>query len=250
MEFCLAGKKALITGGSRGIGRVTALCFARAGADVAIAARKQEELEEVAEQIKELGRKSIAVVAHVGKLPQIRNLIEQVKAEFGHIDILVNNAGTNPTGASAIDIEEPAWDVIMNLNLKGAFFLSQAVAKIMREHGGGVIINVSSSTGIRPGRLPVYSISKAGLIMATMVLAKEWGQYGIRVNAVAPGTIETRFSEAMTKDPEVSKELMAKIPLRRFGVPEDIAGLMLYLASDASAYVTGTVVSIDGGMIL
>ena len=171
-SFSLSGKVALVTGGSRGIGKAIAVGLAKFGADVAVTSRKLPDLEEVASEIKGLGRKSMAVATHVGRMDEINNLVPKVKAELGRIDILVNNAGTNPTMDAAISIEERAWDSIMNLNLKGLFFLSQAVAKLMQEQGGGKIINVASVAGITPDILPVYSISKAGVIMATKVMAQ------------------------------------------------------------------------------
>ena len=250
IDFSLQGKVALITGGSRGIGKATALGFARAGADVVVTSRKLPDLEMVAEEIKGLGRKSLAIAAHVGRVEDIKNLVSKVKEEFGRIDILVNNAGTNPAMDSALDAEERAWDAIMNLNLKGLFFLSQAVARVMKEHGGGVIINVSSAAGIRPGVLPLYSISKAGVIMATKVMAQEWGKYGIRVNAVAPGVVKTRFSEALWSNPQISAKILNKVPMQRFAEPEEMVGAMVYLASNASQYVTGTVISVDGGEVI
>jgi NAD(P)-dependent dehydrogenase (short-subunit alcohol dehydrogenase family) len=248
MDFTVKGKVALVTGASRGIGKATALGLAQMGADVALASRKLPELERVAETIKGLGRKSIAVPSHLGKTDEIENLVKTVEDEFGKIDILVNNAGANPTMASALDIEERAWDVIMNLNLKGLFFLSQAVARIMKEHGGGNIINVSSLHGVKPScLLPAYSISKAGVIAATKVMAGEWAKYNIRVNAVAPGLIKTEFSEALWSNDKILKEAMKKTPLARIGTPEDIASSIVYLASDASSYVTGEVLVVDGG---
>ena len=247
MNFSLEGKVALVTGASRGIGQATALGLARAGADVALASRKLPELENVADEIRKLGKKSLAVVSHIGRMDEIGNLVSKVKDEFGRIDILVNNAATNPTMDAAIDIKERAWDAIMNLNLKGLFFLSQSVARIMREQGGGKIINISSMAGIRPDALPVYSISKAGVIMATKVMANEWAKYNIRVNAVAPGAIKTKFSEALYANPEISKTMMSTTPMARLGKPEEIVGAIIYLASDASSYVTGHVLVIDGG---
>jgi NAD(P)-dependent dehydrogenase (short-subunit alcohol dehydrogenase family) len=204
-------------------------------------------LEKTAEEIKGTGRKVLAVVAHIGKMEDINNLVAKVKREFGKIDILVNNAGTNPTMAPAIEIEERAWDVTMNVNLKGVFFLSQAVARIMIEQGGGCIINVVSAGGIRPHILPIYSISKSAVIMTTKVMALEWAKYGIRVNAVAPGLVKTRFSEALWSNKETLDYLLSRVPMRRFGELNEIMGTMLYLASDTSSFVTGTVVNVDGG---
>jgi NAD(P)-dependent dehydrogenase (short-subunit alcohol dehydrogenase family) len=247
MDFSLEGKVALVTGGSRGIGEAIALGLAKAGADVAIASRKLPELEKVTEKIIGLRRKSLAVAAHVGKLEEINNLVGKVKAEFGRIDILVNNAGTNPTMDQAIDIEERAWDSIMNLNLKGLFFLSQVVAKLMKEQGGGKIVNVASVAGITPDILPIYSISKAGVIMATKVMAQQWAKYNIRVNAIAPGLTKTRFSEALWSNPEILQGAISTTPMRRVAEPEEMVGAVIYLASDASSYVTGQVIAIDGG---
>jgi NAD(P)-dependent dehydrogenase (short-subunit alcohol dehydrogenase family) len=247
MDFSLKGKVALITGASRGIGQAVAIGLAQAGADIAIASRKLPDLEKVAEQVRKTGRKCLPVAAHVARVEEINNLVGQVMAEYGKIDILVNNAATNPTMASAMDVDERAWDSIMNLNLRGLFFLSQAVARLMKEKGGGKIINISSIAGISPDLLPVYSISKAGVIMATKVMAQQWAQYNIRVNAVAPGLTKTRFSEALWKNPDILKLAMGKTPMARVADPEEMVGAVLYLAADASSYVTGQVIAIDGG---
>ena len=247
MEFSLKNKVVLITGASRGIGQVTAIEMARSGADVAIASRKLPDLEKVAEEIKKTGRKCLPVPAHVGKMEEINNLVKRVLEEFGKIDILVNNAGTNPSMAQAIDVDERAWDSTMNLNLKGLFFLSQAVARVMKEKGGGIIINVASIAGITPDILPIYSISKAAAIMATKVMAQQWAPYNIRVNAIAPGLTKTRFSEALWNNPDILKMAMSKTPMARPGEPDEMVGAIIYLASDASSYVTGQVIAIDGG---
>ncbi len=236
-KFSLEGKVALVTGGSRGIGRAIALTFADAGADVAISSRKLPALEEVAEEIRGKGRKSIALACHIAKIEDSRNLVEKVKNEWGRIDILVNNAGTNPYYGPLLDAEEWAWDVTMNVNLKGPFLLSQLVARVMREQGGGSIINIASGAGIRPSALHIYSVSKAGLIMLTQVMAKEWGQYNIRTNAIAPGLVKTKFSEVFWKGSSAED---------RIPVPEDIAATALYLVSDASRYVNGETILIGG----
>jgi NAD(P)-dependent dehydrogenase (short-subunit alcohol dehydrogenase family) len=247
VDFSLKGKVALITGASRGIGQAAAMALAGAGADVALSSRKAPDLEKVAGEIRKTSRKALVVAAHVAKMDEISNLVSRVREEFGRIDILVNNAATNPTMDSAMDVPERAWDSIMNLNLKGLFFLSQAVARVMKEKGGGKIINVASIAGITPDILPVYSISKAGVIMATKVMAQQWAQYGIRVNAIAPGLTKTRFSEALWNNPDILKVALTKTPLARVAEPEEMAGAILYLASDASSYVTGQVLAIDGG---
>ncbi len=250
MDFSLKDKVALITGASRGIGEATAMGLAQAGADLAIVSRKLPDLEKVAEEVRKLGKKCLPVQAHLGKVEEINQLVKRVLEEFGKIDILVNNAATNPTMAQAIDVDERAWDSIMNLNLKGLFFLSQAVAKVMKEKGGGKIINVSSAAGTTPDILPIYSISKAGVNMATKVMAQQWAQYNIRVNAIAPGLTKTRFSEALWKNPDILKMAMFKTPLRRPADPEEMVGAIIYLASDASSYVTGQIIGIDGGITI
>jgi NAD(P)-dependent dehydrogenase (short-subunit alcohol dehydrogenase family) len=250
MDFSLEGRVALVTGGSRGIGRAFALGLAQAGADVVVASRKLPDLEKVSEEIRGLGRKSLAVAAHVAKMDQIKDLVGKVKDEFGKIDILVNNAATNPVMDHALDVEERAWDTIMNLNLKGLFFLSQAVARVMKEKGGGKIINVTSIEGITPGILPVYSISKAGVIMATKVMAREWSKYNIRVNAIAPGLTKTSFSEALWNNPEILKDAMSITPMGRIAEPEEMVGAVIYLASDTSSYTTGQIIAIDGGVTM
>jgi dehydrogenase/reductase SDR family protein 4 len=246
-QFSLEGKVALVTGGSRGIGEATALGFAAAGADVAVASRKLPDLEKVAEQIRGLGRRSLAVAAHMGRTDEIKGLVDTVTGEFGRIDILVNNAGANPVMDSALDIEERAWDTIMNLNLKGLFFLSQAVARVMKEHGGGTIISVASTAGLRPGALPVYCISKAGVIMATRIMAHEWAKYNIRANVIAPGLLRTRFSEALWNNPDILNASLAGTPMKRIGEADEVVGTMIYLASDASSYVNGALITLDGG---
>lgn len=237
VNFSLEGKVALIAGGSRGIGRVIALTFAENGADVVISSRKLPDLEAVAEEVKATGRKCLAIASHIAKLDESQNLVEKVKADFGKIDILVNNAGTNPYMGPLIDAEEWAWDVTMNVNLKGPFLLSQLVARVMQEQGGGNIINMASAAGINPSMLHIYSVTKAGLIMLTRVMAMEWAKHNIRVNAIAPGLIKTRFSEALWKGTPAEENI---------AMPEDVAGAALYLASDASRYVNGQTILIGG----
>lgn len=255
-SFSLEGKVALITGGSRGIGAATAAAFAGAGADVVVTSRKLADLEAVAKAVEKHGRRSMAVATHVGRMDQIRDLVEKVRTEFGRIDILVNNAGTS-IASMAIDVEEKAWDSLMNTNLKGAFFLSQAVARIMKETGGGTIINVSSVNGYSPvSPTCTYAISKAALTMVTKSLAKEWADFNIRVNAIAPGAVETRLLNAIWHDrseaeaQRIKDQLSQSIPLKRIGAPEEIANAMIFLASDASSYMTGQTIVVDGGSLL
>jgi len=252
VDFSLDGKVALITGGSRGIGKATALGFAEAGADVVVASRKLPDLEEVAEEIRKLGRKSLAVAAHVGRPEERNQLVAQVKEEFGRIDILVNNAGTSPALSPVLDLEERLWDTVLNLNLKAAVFLSQAVAKVMKEHGGGKIINVASVAGYRhETHNATYAVSKVGVIMATRIMAQEWAQYNIRVNAIAPGHVHTRLGDSIfAAVPGYEEELLQRVPMGRIGEPEEIVGAMIYLASDASSFVTGETIVVDGGTLL
>ncbi len=246
-KFRLSGKVALVTGGSRGIGRAIALGLAEAGADVIVASRKLPDLQTVAQEISQMGRRALAVQANVRHLPEIDNLVKKSMEEFGHIDILVNNAGTNPAFGSVFNIDEGLWDVTIGLNLKGYFFLSQAVGKIMRDKGGGTIINISSMDAFKPGvGVGVYAISKAGVGMLTQVLAQEWGQYNIRVNAIAPGSVKTRMSQSVT-DPVRAKERLNNIALGRMAEPEEMVDAALFLASEASSYMTGQTLVLDGG---
>jgi NAD(P)-dependent dehydrogenase (short-subunit alcohol dehydrogenase family) len=247
-KFRLSGKVALITGSSRGIGRAIALGLAEAGADVVLTSRKLADLQTVAQEISQMGRRALVVPANVRYLPEIDTLVKKSLEEFGRIDILVNNAGTNPTFGSVFNIDEAAWEVTTGLNLKGYFFLSQAAGKIMRDKGGGTIINISSINGISPGvGIGVYSISKAGVIMLTQVLAQEWGQYNIRVNTIAPGIVKTKLSQALWADPVRAKERVNSTALGRIAEPEEMVNAALFLASEASSYMTGQVLVLDGG---
>ena len=249
-NFSLEGKVALVAGGSRGIGEYSALAMAEAGADVVVSSRKLPELEQVAEKIKATGRKGLAIQAQMAKLEESKALVDQVMKEFGRIDILMNNAGTNPYYGPIIDAEEWAWDTTFNVNLKGPFLLSQLVARIMRDQGGGSIVNTASVGGMRPGENQgIYSTTKAAMIMLTMVMAKEWGQFGIRVNAVAPGVIKTRLSEALWQDPARGEAAAKRTAVGRLGEPWDVATAVLFLASDASSYITGETIIIDGGVL-
>jgi NAD(P)-dependent dehydrogenase (short-subunit alcohol dehydrogenase family) len=248
-QFSLEGKVAVVTGGSRGIWRAAALAMADAGAHVVVSSRKIADLEGVAAEISAKGVKGRAIAAHVGKMDDSKALIDQVVKEFGRLDILVNNAGTNPYFGTMMDQDEKTYDITMNVNVKSIFFLSQMAAKMMKAQGGGSIINTSSIGGIRAGELGVYCATKAAVIMLTQVMAKEWGQYNIRVNAIAPGIIKTRLSEALWKNPEVNARAVAQIPMMRLGEPEELAGIVVFLASKAGSYVTGETIVIDGGMV-
>ena len=245
----LEGKVALITGGSRGIGRSIALQFADAGADVVVSSRKLPDLEKVADEIRKMGRRSLAVSAHNAKMEDLKNLMSRVKEEFGRLDILVNNAVANPVMADVLHMEEAPFDLIMSANIKGYYFLSQAAAKMMVEQGtGGAIINIASVGGIfvTPGLGP-YCISKAAIIMMTRCLAVELGSHKIRVNCIAPGIVQTRFSEALWSNEKLMVDYLKKMPLGKIGQPEEIARTALYLATEASGFMTGSTLIIDGG---
>ncbi len=248
-KFSCEGKVALITGGSRGIGRASALALADAGANVVVSSRKIADLEPVAEEIRSRGVKGLAVAAHNAKSEDSKMLIERVLKEFGRIDILLNNAGTNPYHGPIMDQDEKTYDITMNVNLKGIFILSQLAGRVMKERGGGCIINTASIGGIRAGELGVYSVTKAAVIMLTQVMAKEWGQYNIRVNAIAPGIIKTRLSEALWKDPKVNEKALRSMALMRLGEPEEVAWAVVFLSSAAGSYITGETIVIDGGRV-
>lgn len=248
MEISLKGKIAIVTGASRGIGKAIALEMAKSGADLVVVSRKIADLEKTADEIKAMGRKAIALAAHIGRMEDIANVVAKAKETYGKIDILVNNAATNPTMDAALDASDRAWDSVMNLNLKGLFFLSQAVAKVMKEHGGGVIINVSSVAGVTPDILPIYSISKAGVNMATKVMAQQWAPYGIRANTLSPGQTRTQFSEALWGNPDIYKVIMDRTPLKRIGEPQDLAQAAVFLASDKASFITGQNLLVDGGL--
>lgn len=249
-QISLEGKVAVVSGGSRGIGEASALALADAGADVIVASRKLPDLEKVAEKVRAKGVRSMALVAHVAKTEDSKNLVEQVMDKFGRIDILLNNAGTNPYHGPLLEAEEWAWDTTFGVNLRGPFFLAQMVAKVMKEQGGGCMINTASVASFRPGDLNIYCVTKAAYVMLTELMAKEWGQWGIRVNALAPGIIKTRLSEILWKEPAVGERAAQSLPLLRLGEPEDVADVVVFLASDLARYVTGVTVAVDGGQLL
>ena len=250
----LKGKVAVITGGSRGIGQAIALTFAEAGADVVVSSRdkKPPELEKVAEQVRSLGRRGLAVPAHVGKKDEVERLVGKTLDEFGRIDILVNNAGANPVLSPMVELGEEAFDKVLEVNLKGAFLMSKAVGREMIRQGGGRIINISSISGLRARAdgTGAYCISKAALNMMTQVMARELAPHNILVNAIAPGSIRTDFSRVNWTDPERRANRLREIELKRFGEPEEVVGLALLLASGAGSFVTGEIIRVDGGMTI
>lgn len=251
-DFSLAGKVAIVTGGSRGIGRSIAIGLAEAGADVAIAARKPEALAEARAAVAATGRRAISVPVNVRRQDELGNLVEETKHQLGRVDILVNNAGTNPVFGPVQNTDERAWDVIMDTNVKSMFFLSVAAREAMLEHGeGGAIVNVSSVGGYRASDvIGGYSVSKAAVIMLTQVCAKSWGVDGIRVNCIAPGLIKTDFARALWDNPAILASQTATAALRRIGEPDEMAGAAVFLASPASSFMTGQTMVLDGGQLL
>ena len=248
-DFSLEGKVAIVTGASRGIGRAIALRLAGAGAKVVVSSRKLEGVQAVRGEIAAAGGEALAVQCHVGRPDDVTALVARTLEAFGHVDAAVNNAATNPHFGPLLTADEGQWNKILDTNLMGAFRVCKAVAPHMEKRGSGKIINLASLAGLRPSPgMGVYSVSKAGLIMLTQVLALELGSANIQVNAVAPGVIKTRFSQVLWQTPQIAQPMLSKLPLGRFGEPEDVAGLALYLASPASDYVTGAVFLVDGGM--
>lgn len=247
-RFDLSGKVALVTGASRGIGGAIAEALAEHGAEVVLSSRKQVDLDAEAERINALyPEKATAIAAHAGREEELRRLVDQVMARFSRIDILVNNAGTNPYFGPVLGAELQAWDKTFEVNLRGYFILTQLVYAASMEERGGSIVNISSIGGLRPGiGLGVYNITKAGVIMLTRQLARELGGK-VRVNAVAPGLVKTRFAEALWGNPEILDRVLAQNPMGRIGTPDEIASGVLFLASDAASYVNGEVLVIDGG---
>jgi dehydrogenase/reductase SDR family protein 4 len=252
--FSLKGKVAIITGGSRGIGKAIALAFAEAGADVVVCSRNERppELEKVAEQIQATGKSALAIPAHVGKKEDVQNVVQKTMHQFGRVDILLNNAGANPLLSTLVELPEEAFEKVLEINLKGALLMSQAVAKEMIKQGGGRIINMSSIGGLRArdDQTGAYCISKAGLNMLTQVMAKELAPHNILVNAIAPGSIKTDFGRINWTDPERKAYRIKEIALARFGEPEEVVGIALFLASDASTFVTGEIIRVDGGQVI
>jgi len=249
--FDLTGKVAVITGASKGIGEAIARIFAEYGAKVVISSRKQADLDELANEIKQAGGECTGIAAHAGEMAQLQLLVDKTIEIYGGIDILVNNAATNPVYGPSLDCHESAFDKIMQVNVKAPFELSKMVHPVMKSRGGGSIINISSIAGHTPDPgLGIYSVSKASLNMLTKVLAKEWGEDGIRVNAICPGLIKTKFSQALWDNEKTLTHFTKRLPIARMGSVEEISPMALYLASTASGYTTGGLFSIDGGTII
>ena len=244
----LTGRIALVTGASRGIGSAIANALAEQGAEVVLSSRKQADLDAEAERINaRFPGKAFSVAAHAGKPEDLERLVKTVMDRSGRIDILVNNAGTNPDMGSLMDVELGAWDKTFEVNVRGILVLTQLVYRAwMREHGGS-IVNIASTGGLRPGLgLGAYRISKAAVVFMTRQLAREIGG-NVRVNAVAPGLIKTRFAEALWANEEILQRILEPNPMGRIGTTEEVANAVLFLASDAASYVNGEVMVVDGG---
>lgn len=248
--FDLSGKVALVTGASRGIGESIARLLAAYGAEVIVSSRKIDGCEAVAASIRENGGKATALACHVGEMAQIDATFETIKQQFGRLDILINNAAANPYFGHILDTDLAAYDKTVDVNIRGYFFMSTAAGKMMRVQGGGVILNTASVNGISPGAMQgIYSITKAAVISMTKAFAKECGSLNIRVNALLPGLTETKFASALTSNEKILKTALMQIPLGRVAQPDEMAGTVLYLVSDASSYTTGTTVTVDGGYL-
>ncbi|UNG20720.1 SDR family oxidoreductase [Stutzerimonas zhaodongensis] len=248
--FDLDGKIAFVSGASRGIGEAIAKMLAQQGAHVIVSSRKIDGCQAVADAINADGGKATAVACHIGELEQIQAVFAQIREQFGRLDILVNNAATNPQFCHILDTDVSAFQKTVDVNIRGYFFMSVEAGKLMREHGGGSIINVASINGVTPGNFQgIYSVTKAAVINMTKAFAKECAPQGIRCNALLPGLTDTKFASALVKNDSIREEALRHIPLHRVADPSEMAGAVLYLASDASSYTTGLSLNVDGGYL-
>lgn len=248
--FDLHGRIALITGASRGIGEATARLLAEQGAHVIVSSRKQEELDKVAAAIQKTGGKATAIAAHAGSTEDIKRLMGDIAAQFGRLDILINNAATNPYFGHISDTDMGMVDKTIQVNIRGYFELSALASKLMKQSGGGAIVNVASINGMKPGMFQgIYSITKGAVINMTQSFAKECAPWKVRVNAVLPGLTDTKFASALTKNEQMLKNFLPQIPLNRVAQPAEIAPAILFLVSDAASYITGTCITVDGGYL-
>ncbi|ARU88132.1 SDR family oxidoreductase [Pseudomonas sp. M30-35] len=248
--FDLDGKIAFVSGASRGIGEAIAKLLAQQGAHVIVSSRKIDGCQAVADAIIAEGGKATAIACHIGEMEQIQNVFAQIREQFGRLDILVNNAATNPQFCNVLDTDLSAFQKTVDVNIRGYYFMSIEGGKLMKQNGGGSIINVASINGVSPGEFQgIYSVTKAAVISMTKVFAKECAQFGIRCNALLPGLTDTKFASALTKNDSILKIALQRIPLKRVADPSEMAGTVLYLASDASSYTTGVALNVDGGFL-
>ncbi|MEO8606598.1 MAG: glucose 1-dehydrogenase [Chloroflexota bacterium] len=249
--FSLEGKTALVTGAGRGMGQAIAVALSQAGADVAIASRTNSELAATADEIAEIGtpgKRVVSIPADLSKAGSAAQLVETVLNKLEKLDILVTSSGMI-VRKPALDIEEDDWNPVIDLNLKARFFLAQAAARAMKEHGGSIIHIASLSSFFGVPNIMAYVAGNGGITAMTRAQAVEWAHYGIRVNAIAPGTIITQQTEGLLQDPAMLESRLNKIPLNRLGKPEDVAGAAIFLASEAAAYITGHTLVVDGGWL-
>jgi NAD(P)-dependent dehydrogenase (short-subunit alcohol dehydrogenase family) len=246
----LSGKIALVTGGSRGLGKAIAMAMAEKYANVIICGRKQENLNKAQDEFKKQGLEVMAEVAHVGRSDQLRALFKRIDERFGKLDILVNNVGTNVLTPLVAEADEGLWDKLFETNLKSAFLASSQAYRLMKKAGGGRIINISSIAARKASRgMGIYCVAKAGLEMLTRVLAIELASDHINVNAVAPAMVRTQFSQPFWSDENLLKELTKSIPMGRIAETGDVVGAVLFLASDLSGFITGEIINVDGGSL-
>lgn len=250
-QFNLENKVAIITGSSKGIGKAIAKGLAQNGAQVVISSRSQEACEEVVKEFAAEGLKAISIACHIGKEEQRKNLISKTIEAFGRIDILVNNAAINPVYSPIEEVDPAIFDKIMEVNVKAPWSLSNLVLPHFKANKNGSIVNIASVEALTPGfGLGIYSTSKAAILMLTKNQAKEWGQYGVKANAICPGLIKTKFSAALWQNEKMLHKLERSIPSGRMGLPEEMVGLACLLASDAGNYMTGGVYTADGGYMI
>lgn len=249
--FDLTSKIALVTGASRGIGEAIARLLASQGAEVIISSRKQEDCQAVADSINAEGGKASAHACHIGDMDSIASLFAMIRERFGRLDILINNAATNPYFGHILDTDPVAFEKTYEVNLRGYFFMSVEGGKLMREQKSGCIVNTASVNALHPQPMQgIYSISKAAVVSMTRAFARECGPLGIRVNAILPGLTETRFASGLFDNQALYQQIVRQIPLQRHAMPEDMAGTVLYLVSDAARYTTGACIVVDGGLTL
>jgi NAD(P)-dependent dehydrogenase (short-subunit alcohol dehydrogenase family) len=250
ISFDLSGRVAVVTGASRGIGEAIAHGLAQYGAEVIVSSRKLEGCEAVAARIVAAGGKARAIACHIGDMAALESLFARVQADHGRLDVLVNNAATNPYYGHVLDTDLGAFQKTVDVNIRGYFFASVLAGRIMRVQGKGSIINVASVNAVRPGpQQGIYSITKGAVLNMTKAFARECGPHGIRCNALLPGLIRTKFAGALLADEEQVRHYLGTHPLGRVGEPQDLAGAAVFLASDASSYMTGELMVVDGGFL-